>query len=109
MFRADGTASTPHVSARKRILDPDEPPMRQFAVHGSWRKFILPIFFAAAGTVLSSGWLSSVAASSLRRTAEVIAIEQARPSVVNIHGRKTISTESPESGTDGIQQVNGMG
>jgi serine protease Do len=39
----------------------------------------------------------------------VIAVEQARPSVVNIHGRKTISSESSNTPSDGIQQVNGMG
>lgn len=49
-------------------------------------------------------------ASSLRRTAEVTAIEQARPSVVNIHGRKTIVNEAADQTRgDGIQQVNGMG
>jgi serine protease Do len=39
----------------------------------------------------------------------VVAIQQARPSVVNIHGRKTISLDSGGPGSDGIQQVNGMG
>ncbi|MDA1049398.1 MAG: trypsin-like peptidase domain-containing protein [Planctomycetota bacterium] len=45
-------------------------------------------------------------ATSLRRSAIVQAVEQARPSVVNIHGRKTVATEE-EAGA--FKQVNGMG
>lgn len=79
--------------------------MLQIAAHSSWRMFLV---FAAAGVIASGGRPNEAEGSSLRRTAEVIAIEQARPSVVNIHGRKTISAAN-ESAADGIQQVNGMG
>ncbi len=49
-------------------------------------------------------------ASSLRRTAIVEAVERARPSVVNIQGRKTIRSEQVEAtGGDPFRQVNGMG
>ena len=67
--------------------------------------FVLTIGFVVA-------WISPppIQASSLRRTAEVSAIEQARPSVVNIHGRKTIVNEVADSSRgEGMQQVNGMG
>ncbi len=66
--------------------------------------------------VLTSGFAaawatpSTIQASNLRRTAEVTAIEQARPSVVNIHGRKTVVSEVVDQARgDGVQQVNGMG
>jgi serine protease Do len=81
--------------------------MRQIALHRGRRAWF--IVFAAAGTALMSGGAGTVEGSSLRRTAEVLAIEQARPSVVNIHGRKTIPVDRADTGSDGIQQVNGMG
>ena len=50
------------------------------------------------------------AATSLRRTPIVAVVEQARPSVVNIHGRKTVPSEGEQlATTDGGRQVNGMG
>lgn len=67
---------------------------------------------ALVGGLAIVGALPSVSvASNLRRTAEVQAIEQARPSVVNIHGRKTIAAEAVDQTTRGdtVQQVNGMG
>ena len=62
-----------------------------------------------------SVWLTvspapAVRASSLRRTAIVEAVERARPSVVNIQGRKVIRAEQTESGNSSpFRQVNGMG
>ncbi|MHB8971315.1 MAG: trypsin-like peptidase domain-containing protein [Pirellulaceae bacterium] len=48
--------------------------------------------------------------SSLRRSAIVQAVSVARPSVVNIHGRKTLPAEYDAEGTaDASHQVNGMG
>ena len=48
--------------------------------------------------------------SSLRRTPFVRAIQKARPSVVNIHGQKTLdSRQDPFEATDGPRSVNGMG
>lgn len=53
---------------------------------------------------------ASVVASSLRRTAIVEAVSNARPSVVSINGRKTLPTEYDANGTaDAGHQVNGMG
>ncbi|HEY1786269.1 MAG TPA: trypsin-like peptidase domain-containing protein [Pirellulales bacterium] len=52
----------------------------------------------------------SAAGSELRRNATVRAIEQARPSIVNIHGQKTVL--SPDENVhrgDAPQHVNGMG
>ncbi len=54
--------------------------------------------------------LRSAVGSELRRTATVRAVEQARASIVNIHGQKTLS--SPDDSTrrgDSPQHVNGMG
>ena len=80
--------------------------MPQNALQRRWRamSLVLAVVFGAWGA-----WADKADGSTLRRTPEVIAIEQARPSVVNIHGRKTITTESNNAATDGIQQVNGMG
>lgn len=48
--------------------------------------------------------------SALRRTAIVRAIERARPSVVNIHGQKTVDSPSNRSSGPGHpRRVNGMG
>lgn len=48
-------------------------------------------------------------ASEARRTAVVKAIEEAAPSVVNIHGRKTVRAETEALGSEHFRQVNGMG
>jgi len=48
--------------------------------------------------------------SALRRSPIVKAVEEVRPSVVNIHGRKTVrSDEVQPGGGEGVKQVNGMG
>lgn len=47
------------------------------------------------------------AANNIRRTAIVKAVEEAAPSVVNIHGRKTVRSET--LGAEPGKQVNGMG
>jgi serine protease Do len=60
---------------------------------------------AAAGSALSP----VAHGSELRRTAIVKAIEDAAPSVVNIHGRKTVRAETDVGGSDHFRQVNGMG
>lgn len=56
------------------------------------------------GVALGAG--PSAFATSLRHSAIVHAVEQARSSVVNIHGRKTVAAEE-EAGE--FKQVNGMG
>src|SRR4029450_11976746 len=45
----------------------------------------------------------------LRNSPIVKAVNAAAPSVVNIHGRKTVRAESAPLGTDAVRQVNGMG
>jgi serine protease Do len=58
-------------------------------------------------------WTEPVAASSLRRSAIVQAVSEARPSVVNIHGRKVLPAEHDQrdhfSNSEPSRQVNGMG
>ncbi|HZL89504.1 MAG TPA: trypsin-like peptidase domain-containing protein [Pirellulaceae bacterium] len=49
-------------------------------------------------------------ASDLRNGPIVKAVREARPSIVNIHGRKTIKSDGATYGvSDGVKQVNGMG
>lgn len=81
--------------------------MPQNAHSSRWRATSLVL--AVLGIAAWGSWAEQLNGSTLRRTPEVIAIEQARPSVVNIHGRKTITTDTPTTGNDAIQQVNGMG
>lgn len=47
--------------------------------------------------------------SSNRRTPEVLALERAKDSVVNLRGRKTITEATPASFTPQVKRVNGMG
>jgi serine protease Do len=62
------------------------------------------------GQALLPASLSPVAqASENRFTPLVRAIETAKPSVVNIHGRKTVRAENASYGSDAVKQVNGMG
>jgi serine protease Do len=66
---------------------------------------------ALLATVLTS-WLSAshVAASPLRNSAIVRAVQAARPSVVNIHGHKTITaTTAGYAAGEQPRKVNGMG
>ena len=60
---------------------------------------------------MCSGWnIASLHATELRNTAIVKAVQTAKPSIVNIHGRKTVRNESAPFGTaDEFRQVNGMG
>jgi serine protease Do len=51
----------------------------------------------------------TLSASSLRRTAIVRVVQEARPSVVSIHGRKTVRSSGTDHSADGFKQVNGMG
>ena len=60
---------------------------------------------ATACTIAASPTL----ASELRYTAIVKAIKETAPSIVNIHGRKTVRTDNAAVGADGVRQVNGMG
>ena len=68
----------------------------------------------SSGRILAACLLTIVAGqtqgSELRRTAIVKAVEQARPSVVNIHGEKTIRPpEGRVSDNESLRRVNCMG
>ena len=65
--------------------------------------FTRTITTALAVTLLGT----SARASDLRRSAIVRAVQKARPSIVNIHGKKTIQSASHHQGQ--LKQVNGMG
>ncbi len=71
----------------------------------------MALLAAVAVALVCSAWISaSAATSTLRRTAIVEAVERARPSVVNIQGRKVIRNEQADSShSDPFKQVNGMG
>lgn len=58
-----------------------------------------------------ANFASNVAsASELRRSAIVRAVQDARESIVNIHGQKTVGGTPDELGnTEGVRRVNGMG
>ncbi|QDU31050.1 putative periplasmic serine endoprotease DegP-like precursor [Anatilimnocola aggregata] len=77
------------------------------------RRWLQGFSVACAAAVLGSSALSPLApniqASENRFTPLVRAIEAAKPSVVNIHGRKTVRAENASFGSDGMKQVNGMG
>lgn len=72
-------------------------------------------FFARHVTVLLATILAlasqeDAAASELRRSPAVQAVQAARPAVVNIHGQKTVLFDRPESHTtEASRRVNGMG
>lgn len=70
-------------------------------------------FFAAVNlpALVMTGFLlaCNVQASELRFTPEVRAVQGARPSIVNIHGRKTVRSQDQIGFSDSLRQVNGMG
>jgi serine protease Do len=68
--------------------------------------------FALAGLLGACAFLTvleGTPASELRRTPIVEAVEKAAPSVVNIHGRKTVPAGEVQFSSDAGRQVNGMG
>lgn len=69
-----------------------------------------------ATALAMSAYLASAQSSDLRRNAIVKAASQAKPSVVNIHGRKSVKSDAAQSAASGAageesakQMVNGMG
>ena len=54
-------------------------------------------------------WQSPALGESLRHTPVVTAVKQTRRSIVNIHGRKTIRTDTAASRNQAVRLVNGMG
>ena len=74
------------------------------------RRWLQGFSIACAAAALGTGLFAPASASEARFTPIVRAIEAARPSVVNIHGRKTVRAENASFGADGgVKQVNGMG
>ncbi|MCA9248601.1 MAG: trypsin-like peptidase domain-containing protein [Planctomycetales bacterium] len=76
------------------------------------RSWIVRRLGAAALLAVAIGTIGSgtLAASELRRSAVVRAVQEARQSVVNIHGQKTLSSSYDEFGhVESPKRVNGMG
>lgn len=78
------------------------------------RRYDRRVWFSRCVAVLALlGWGSTTMAAdhgSLRRSPIVKAVEEARPAVVNIHGRKTVRSEEVQpGGGEALKQVNGMG
>ena len=67
---------------------------------------VLPAFLLYANLLMGFAILAN--GSELRRSAIVKAVQSARPSVVNIHGRKTVRDEVSQF-AGAMKQVNGMG
>ena len=66
--------------------------------------------FAAVAAACLLGTAAFSMASDARRTADVRAVENARNSIVNIHGQKTIGASEDGAGhVEGPRRVNGMG
>ena len=69
-----------------------------------------PWILLAVFIVTAAIYMSPAAASDLRRSAIVQAVEKASPAVVNIHGRKTVRNRSIGRNTQPSERhVNGMG
>lgn len=86
----------------------DEPLMPDHRLRSASRRWLSGLSLACAA-VASSPFMPVLAypaakASELRRSPIVRAVADARPSIVNIHGRKTVRGESQDA-----KQVNGMG
>lgn len=75
----------------------------------SRRRWLQGLSLACAAAAFGAGSLCPAKEASDRFTPIVRAIEAARPSVVNIHGRKTVRAENASFGSEGVKQVNGMG
>ena len=54
-------------------------------------------------------WRAGAGSSELRRTATVKLVQEAGPSIVNVHGQKTLSPTDEGYRRNEIQNVNGMG
>ena len=73
-----------------------------------WRRWLAGLCLAG---IASLAIPCPARASELRNGPIVKAVKQARPSIVNIHGRKTVKADSASYGVsdNGVKQVNGMG
>lgn len=77
------------------------------ASHQRWATGLTLVLAAAVG--IPALPMPLVVASELRNSPVVRAVKEARASIVNIHGRKTVRGENPQTVADGVKQVNGMG
>lgn len=75
------------------------------------RQWIYGLLVVGQVLAIAGPGLATAHGSELRRTAIVKAVSEAGPSIVNIHGRKTVRADvaSMGYGTDNVRQVNGMG
>lgn len=82
---------------------------RRFSPSG--RAIVVRLTFGVVAASAALWALATAEASNLRRSAVVKAVEQAKASVVNIHGRKAVKTDPRQLATtpDLPRQVNGMG
>src|SRR5262245_61453442 len=108
----DSWAAQSSCFERRNSLPPPSGQMRKRPLPGALIAIARStVLLASAGTMttgLASPRFSS--ASEARRTAVVKAVEEARDSVVNIHGQKTVGAdEDPLLRGDGPHKVNGMG
>src|SRR5262245_49529586 len=69
------------------------------------------LYLGLALAVIALAWsIRRTAATELRNSPVAKAVHDAEPSVVSIHGRKTVRAENASFGTpDAVRQVNGMG
>lgn len=73
-----------------------------------WRRWTAGLLLAFGASAVLPGVAAH--ASDLRNGPIVKAVKEARPSIVNIHGRKTVKSDGATYGvSDGVKQVNGMG
>jgi serine protease Do len=71
---------------------------------------LAPAWAACVAAAFVAAFSPAAFASEMRRTAVVKAVEQARPSVVNIQGQKTLAANDAQlAGGDSSRRVNGMG
>jgi serine protease Do len=79
------------------------------ATNSNRKSLIVLLAVATFAVVFANRLLAADGVSSMRRTAIVQAVAAARPSVMNIHGRKTLPTDNETLVSEGGRQVNGMG
>ncbi len=74
-----------------------------------WKRLLQHALGSATLGLLLALVCQPTIASDLRRTAIVKAVEAARPSIVNIHGEKTLRNEGRAGENEALRRVNGMG
>lgn len=104
------SSCAPLVNAFTGTFNADELPMPDQVHTSSYPVHRRVVFGITCLAVLAAIPVPLVQASSLRRSAIVVAVERAQDAVVNIHGRKTLDGQRVEMGVpNASRQVNGMG